>query len=475
MLSQLVRLISTFIVVAVLARLLEPSDFGLMAMVAVFSNAFILINDLGLPSAIIQKKDVTEEHLSSAFWANLLEGLVVTIVFIGLAPVIARFYSNDALVSIVMVLSVVFIIASVGIIQRSLYSKEMDFRTIAIAEITASVLSGIIAVVFAICGFGVWSLVAHTLSTALILAVMFFFLSHWKPKLIFHWESLKELLAYGLHLLGFNLVNYFSRNLDKLLIGKYLGEVQLGYYDIAYRLLLFPLSNISQVIGRVMFPALSLIQDNKEATRSAYTRATRFIATISFPLMAGVAILAPQLVRVAMGAKWERSIFLIQVLALVGLVQSIMTTLGWIYLSQGKTKTLFKYGIGIMVVYTVSFIIGLKWNVEGVAVAYAIAVLLLIYPSFAIPFRFIDMPFWRFARQFLTISLATGLMALVIYILGIVLEKVFHIGDLLVLITGGIAGALSYLGILYLIDNELLKDIVEVVKDIGSSQESVGT
>lgn len=464
--SQLVRLVSTFVVVAVLARLLKPSEFGLMAMVAVFSNMFILLNDLGLSSAIIQKQDVTEEHLSSAFWANLVEGIVITGIFLALAPLIAGFFSKHELTPIIMVLSVMFAVSSVGMIQLALFSKRMDFRTLAIVEIAATIVAGVVAIVLAARGFGVWSLVAQTLASTSVLTVLLFTLSAWKPKLMFRWRPLRELLSYGLHLLGFNIVNYFSRNLDNLLVGKFLGARQLGFYDIAYRILLFPLSNVSQVLGRVLFPALSLIQDDKEAVRSAYMRATLYIGAISFPLMAGVMVLAPQLVRVALGLKWERSIFIIQVLAIVGLVQSITSTVGWIYLSQGRTATLFKFGLFVAVFYTVAFIVGLQWNVEGVAVSYAIAVLLLIYPAFAIPFRYIDMPFWHFARQFLTVALAAGGMACVVLGARMLLQKVLNLGDLPVLIIGVIVGATSYLGALLLVDRKLLKGLLEILQDV---------
>ena len=280
--SQLARLIITLVVLAVLARLLSPKDFGLIAMVAVFSNFFALTNDMGLSSAIIQKRDVTEEDLSSAFWVNLLEGLAVTVIFLVLAPVIAGFYSKSVLKPIIMVLSMTFTIASLGMIQSALFSKRMDFRTLAIVEIVASALGGGVAVAMAATGFGVWSLVSQSLAQTLVLATLLFVFSGWKPRLLLRWQPIKGLLGYGLPLMGFNFVNYFSRNLDNLLIGKYLGATQLGYYDVAYRSLLFPLSNVSAVIGRVMFPALSHLDDDKARVRAAYIRATRVLHPVSW-------------------------------------------------------------------------------------------------------------------------------------------------------------------------------------------------
>lgn len=442
-------------------------------MVAVFSAFFGVLNDMGLSSAIVQKRKVTEEELSSAFWVNFLEGLAVTAIFLVLSPVIASFYSKSILKPIIMVLSMSFAIASLGMIQAALFIKRMDFKFLAIIEIIASAISGSVAVALAVAGFGVWSIVALSLTQTIVLAVLIFMLSRWKPRLTLRWKPVKGLLGYGLPLMGFNFVNYFSRNLDNLLIGKYLGASQLGYYDIAYRSLLFPLSNVSQVIGRVMFPALSHMEHDKARVRAAYVKATRYIAFITFPLMAGLAVLAPQLVRVMLGPKWGRAIFLMQVLALIGGLQSVATTCGWIYMSQRRTGILLVYGIIATAVLAGSFIVGLHWNVEGVAVAYAIAFTLLIYPDFAIPFRFIDMKFWYYVKQFRTIGMATIGMATVMIGLRFLFERVFRIGDLPILVTLVIIGAACYFGLLLLMDRGLLKGVFEAFRDIKSSESSL--
>ena len=454
--SQVARLLVNLVVLAILARFLNPKDFGLIAMVTVFTNFFFLANDIGLHSALIHKKDINEDELSSAFWVNLLEGVVVTVIFLGLAPVIAGFYGKSVLKPIIMVMSTLFIISSLGMIQSALFSRKMDFKTLAIIEIIASVSSGCVAVTFAALGFGVWSIVSLSLTNWTILTSLLFILCRWKPKLIFRWKSVKGLLGFAVPLMGFNFVNYFSRNLDNLLIGKYLGPSQLGYYDVAYKSLLFPLGNVSQVIGRVMFPALSIIQEDKERVRAAYIRATQYIAIITFPLMAGVAILAPQLVRVVLGQKWERAIFLVQVLAAIGGLQSIYTTIGWIYVSQGRTGIMFIFGMTIAIVYTGSFIVGMHWQVEGVAVAYAIAFALLLYPSLAIPFRFIDMKFWYYAKQFRSIVVATVIMTALIYGLRVLLETVMRLGSIPILVSLTIVGTACYIGLLTLFDRALL-------------------
>ncbi len=467
--SQLIRISFNLLVTVILARLLTPEDFGLIAMAAVFINFFGLFNELGLSSALIQKKETNEVELSSAFWVNLIESVVVTTVFFVLAPVIAGFYSSSELKTVIMALSMTFTISSVGVIQSAAFSRQMDFKSLAIIEISGSVVAGIVAVVLAATGCGVWSLVFQVLVNSLVVALLLFLLSSWKPKLIMKWHPLKKLLGFSLPLMGFNFVNYFSRNLDNLLIGKYLGPSQLGYYDIAYKSLLFPLTNFSTVIGRVMFPALSHLEDDKARVREAYIKATRHIAVVTFPLTAGLVVLAPELVNVFLGAKWERAIFLVQVLAAIGGLQSIYTTQGWIYLSQGRTGVMLRVGIMTAVVFSSSFIIGLHWNVEGVAVAYAVAFTLMVYPTFAIPFRLIGMRFSYYVRQFVTITLSMLGMVAIMVGTRLLLGKAMNLGDLPVLVIVGIAGALSYLALILLLDRELATSFIRIYHDLRSS------
>lgn len=466
--SQVLRLLITITVTAILARLLNPSDFGIVAMVLVFTNFFSMFNDMGLASAIIQKRDVTELQLSSLFWINLIEGLFVSIIFLTLAPLIATFYSKSIIKPIVMVMSSLFTITSIGMVQRALFSKEMEFKKLSIIEITAAFLSGTVAVVLASIGCGVWSIVAQSLSQYFILSVLLFIFSNWKPKFMFKWQPIVSFLGFGIPLMGFNLVNYFSRNLDNMLIGRYLGSVQLGYYDVAYKSLLFPLSNISQVAGRVMFPALSKLDDEKERIRQAYIQATRYIALVTFPITAGLAILAPQFVRVILGSKWEKAIFLVQIFALIGGLQSLYTTTGWIYLVRGRTGVLFFAGLAVAVVYATSFVIGLRWNVEGVAISYAIAFLLILLPWYLVPFRLIEMKMWYYVKQFRGIIFATLGMALLLLGLKLFFERCFHMGDLALLIVLILVGTIIYICLIFIIDRDIIYSSKDIVNNIIS-------
>ena len=471
--SQFIRLLLQLGITAILARLLTPTDFGLLAMVVVFTNLVMIFRDFGLTAALIQRKGVTEEHLSSSFWLNILTGLLLAFLLAALAPAIAYFYGEDRLTLIIIVLASTFFISSFGIVQTALFTKELNFKPLAIIEILAVAISGTVAVVLAFSGFGVWSLVWQQVISSFVIVISLWTLSSWRPKFLFRWQRVKELLGFGLNLTGFSFVNYFNRNLDNLLIGKFLGSAPLGFYNLAYQLLLFPINNISQVIGRVMFPSLSAIQDDKSSVRNIYIKGTRYIAAVTFPLMMGLLVVAPQFIMVVFGSQWERSIFLVQILALVGLMHSIGTTVGWIYQSQGRTDIMFRWGIFSVAVIAIAFVLGLRGDVEGVTVAYAIASLLLAYPSFAIPFRLIDLKFSHFIKQFSSIFLAMIGMGGIVFAMRFFMENVLGVSDLVTLILTAVVGVVSYAGVLFVLDKNLYREVFLLLKQLKPSPPAV--
>jgi PST family polysaccharide transporter len=198
-------------------------------------------------------------------------------------------------------------------------------------------------------------------------------------------------MGFSLNLTGGNIFNYFARNADKFLIGRFLGSQDLGYYDLAYRLMLFPLQGISAVIGRVMFPLYSRMQDDAGQFGRAYLKVASAIAFVSFPLMLGLAVLAEPFVFTLFGAAWTPVIPLLLILAPLGAVQSILTTIGHIYTAKGRTDLGMRWTVGAGLLIVLSFVLGLPWGILGVTVSYAIMMLFLTYPGFAIPFRLIGL------------------------------------------------------------------------------------
>ena len=460
--SQALHILLQFTITTILARLLAPRDFGLLAMIVVVTGFLNLFRDFGLAPAIVQRKKLTDDHLSSGFWINVLTGVLLALVLIATIPVVARFYREPRLIPVATVLASTFVISAFGVIQTALLTREFRFKALGLIEILAVSTGGALSIFLAICGVGVWSLVWQQIVMSTVTVLLLWRCSSWRPRLVFTWGPARELLGFGLHLTAYNFINYFSRNLDSLLIGKFLGASPLGVYNLAYRLSLFPMTNLSNVIGRVMFPGLSAIQHDKARVRYAYLKATRYLATVTFPLLAGLFVIAPQFVLAVFGPQWKEAIPLVRILAVVGLMQSISCTVGWIYTSQGRTDTMLNWGLAATPLTLVAFLVGLHWNVKGIAAAYLVVNVLLAYPSFAIPFRLVNLQLVCFLPQFGAALLASVLMGL--SVMGVdTLLRCLGVGPTGVLTVAIAFGAIVYLGIMSLLDADTLREAFQLV------------
>jgi O-antigen/teichoic acid export membrane protein len=390
----------TFAVTAVLARLLVPADFGLVATVAVFTGFVSLFIDFGLGAALVQRTTLTERHRSSAFWMNLAVGLALTVLVAALAPALARFFDEPRLIDLTWVLSLNFIVASLGIVQSALLQRSMNFRRGAAIEIAAILVGGAVAIGMAVAGYGVWSLVAQLIATSAGRTTLLWATSEWRPHRIVDRDAMRELWRFSGNLAGFTAVNYWARSADNFLIGKFVGAAGLGIYSRAYNLMLLPITQISTVTARVMFPALSRIQQDTPRVKRAYLRAIGIIGLLGFPLTAGLFVVARPFVLTLYGAKWAGVVPVLQILCVAGLMQPVVVTVGWIYQSQGRTDWLMRWGLVTSVLIVSAFGIGIHWGVKGVAVAYAIINYALLYFAFTIPGKLIGM---RFREVFLAL------------------------------------------------------------------------
>lgn len=421
-LSVVARQILSFASVALLARLLGPAAYGLIGMAALVTAFLVNFRDLGTAAAVVQRPVVSQSMLSTLFWGNLILGLLLNLIVIAMAFPAAIFFHEPRLTAILCVLSLSFWITSAGAVHNALLTREMEMGKNAIVDLGSAVAGYLVALPCALAGMGVWSLVFANLANAVGSTILNWFLCRWSPSYVFNKTELRSIRNFSLNLSGFGLVNYFSRNADNVIIGRLLGSGPLGYYQMAYNLMLFPLQNISSVLAQVLFPAFARIQTDDERFSSAYMRSCMLIGLITFPVMAGLGVVADPLVRTLLGSKWVPIIPVFQILAPVGMLQSVQTTVGQIYIAKGRTDWMFRWGLSAAFLYVIAFLIGVRYGIRGVALSYAIVHLgVLAYPSFAIPFRLIHLEVGVFARQLLpqlAITLAmTAACALVLQLL----------------------------------------------------------
>jgi|HubBroStandDraft_1064217.scaffolds.fasta_scaffold20350_2 O-antigen/teichoic acid export membrane protein len=392
LLGQLLQLAAA----VALARLLSPREYGLLGMVLVFTGFATSLADMGLGASIIQRQALSERHLNSVFWLNLATGLALTGLFVLLAPWVARFYHEPQLRWLTMGVAVQFTLAALNVVQNALLEKALEFRVKFWIETVAVVVAGLTGLTMALAGAGVWSLVGQTIAAILVRVLIMWTRSKWRPSFAFDASAVRELLRFGGHLTGFSAVIYWSANVDKLVIGRSIGSAALGIYSLADRLMRLPLTNITDVTTQVMFPVLSTIEGQVPAMQRAYLRSIGMIALLAFPLMLMLSALATPAIVVVYGPRWIASIPILQLLCFAGMAQSIYNTAAWIFLSQGRSDTLFYLGVYTMLVRTAGVLIGAHWGLIGVSWAYVIGTYCLVW-----------YPTWRSASRLLHLSVPT--------------------------------------------------------------------
>lgn len=461
------RLVLQLLSVAVLARLLGPDSYGLMGMAALLLNFLVNFRDLGTAAAIIRLPEVSHRLLCSLFWVNMALGLLFTVIVVLSAKLVALFFHEPRLVGVLQMLSLSFLLTAAGIVQNAILAREMSFGKIAAADLASAVAGYLVALPCAFAGFGVQSLIFANIVNCIVASAIYWALCPWRPTLEFDLAEIRSVRSFSLNFSGFGLINYFGRNADNIIVGKYLGEVQLGYYQMAYNLMMYPIQNVTGVISQVLLPAFSRIQDDDERFRSAYVRSCMLIGLITFPLIAGLGVVADPFVRTVLGAKWIPAIVVFQILAPVGMVQSVWTTIGQIYVAKGRTDWMFRWGVYSTVIYVAAFLIGVRFGIEGVAGTYAIAFFgLVVIPGFVIPFRLIGLRFTDFIRQLLPQFAITLSMVALCWLWMAALRSAGINSPLVNLASTSILGIVAYISLMLWFHPRVLQHLENILVDL---------
>lgn len=305
-----------FIINIIMARLLLPSDYGVIGMLTVFlliSQTFI---DGGFANALIQRKDRTETDFSTVFYFNVFIAVLFYILIFFSAPLIAIFYNMPGLEDVARVIALSLIISSLSAVHKIKLTIDIDFKTQSKISFTAALISGIVGIWMAYKNFGVWALVTQTLINSVLQTAFYYWLSHWFPLKVFSWHSFKTLFSFGSKLLVSSLIHTVYYNLYSIIIGKKFSAADLGYYTRAEQFATFPSSNVNSIISRVTFPILSSIQDDDERLALAYRKYIRLASFIIFPLMIGLIALAKPLIILLLTEKWLGIVVLLQILCI---------------------------------------------------------------------------------------------------------------------------------------------------------------
>ena len=408
-----VRVVAGLLTTCVLAWEVGAAAFGIVAGATIVVGFLMLLKDLGTGAALIQMEELDPGVVCSVFWANTLLGCLGTAVVYGSAPYVAAFFSQvdtATFCEVLRELSFMLVLGGLGGTHQSLLQRELRFALLAKIEIAATLLSSTAAIAAAFAGAGVYALVIQALGMVGLSTLFTIVWQGWRPGFGVRISDLRSILRFSLNLTGFNIVNYFIRSADQLLILKVLGETEVGVYAVAMKLLLFPLRGIHMVLGRVLFPLFARIQGDDVRLRSAYLKVVASVATFAFPCVVGIATVASPLVSSLFPEEWRGIAPILCALAVVGLAQSVISPVGNIYMAKARTDLQFYWGIFSGICAVGAFWVGVQWGALGVAWSYAVVSVLLFVPGAIIPLRLIRTSFASFLGVLARPALATALM-----------------------------------------------------------------
>lgn len=411
--TQLINLV----VGILLARLIHPSEFGLLAMITLFVNFATIFIDFGFSSVLIQKTNVSKEDINTVFVCNYCIGITLYLIFFFSAPIISAFYDEPRLIILTRIVAISFLITPLNAGRSALISREMNFKLGTKISIVSLIISSTIAIVCALNGLGVWSIVMQSLTNSLVSALYFRLLSGHRPSFSFSRDSFRSMSKMSTSLAADSIVNYWSRNGDNLMVGKMLGSSSLGIYNKAYSLMLLPLTNITRVIIRVMLPSFSRIKDDKLEIKRIYLKTIELIACLSFPMMFGLAAIPDLFIYTLFGANWAEMIPLIQLFAFVGAVQSILALNGTIYVSQGKANLAFRVSLIFNILFLISVFTGISiGGLLGAGIAYSAISIISSYPILYLATRLIYVKFKDIVNRLGKIFLASCVMFILVWL-----------------------------------------------------------
>src|SRR3984957_15833359 len=378
----------------ILARLLEPKDFGLLGMVTAFTGVLTLFRDFGLSAAAIQRADVTEEQTSTLFWINVLTGAGLTLVTGACAPAVSRFYHEPRLWAVTWVVALGFLVNGAGVQHSVRLQRDMRFTTLASIDVVALVLSMVIAIGAAKAGYGVWALVTTTVTLPLFTTCGLWLTTAWIPGKFHRGVGIPAMMRFGGALTLNGLVMYLASNGEKVLLGRFWGAEALGIYGRAYQLIRIPTDNLNAAVGDVAFSALSRIQDDLGRLRNYFLKGYSLVLTLTLPITVSCALFADDTVYVLLGPKWKEAASIFRLLAPTIMIFAMINPFSWLLFATGRVVRSLKIALVIAPLVIAGYVLGLPYGPKGVALGYSSAMALWLLPDLAWGVQGTAISFW---------------------------------------------------------------------------------
>lgn len=382
-LSTVLLAVVALVKISVLARYLDKDDFGLMALVTLVMGFMNLFNEMGLTSAILHKQEITKKEYGSLYWLNMLMSGAMYILLWIITPFISAFYDESELNILIPLLGLNLILSGVGRMFKTMEQKELQFKTISIIDIGAAAISLIAAIYLAINGFGVYSLIYPAIFQYTLTNISYLILGLKKYGLLLHYRftETKPFLKIGMYQVGGQVVNYFNRDLDILIIGKMFSPDILGGYSLAKQLVMRPMQILNPLLSRVASPTLAKFQNNIESLKKNYLKLVNIIASINIPAYIMLIIFAPWIVELLYGDGFENIVILVRILSIYMVIRAVSSPVGSLVIATGRTDIEFYWNLFTLLVTPLCIYIGSQFGIEGAAIGITTAMLLLFVPG----------------------------------------------------------------------------------------------
>lgn len=343
-----------FITLAALSRLLEPAVFGVMSILLVIYNIANLFAQMGLSSAIVQRAHLTQQALHSLYWLNVLLGCLVSLCLYLASGLLSHWFNMPALKTTTWVIALTFFISCWSIQYQALAQRELRFRRIALINLSALAGTGVVSIILAMQGAGIWSLVLGILAATIIRTAGFFVFGareHGLPQVLFNWEEAREMTLFGLNRFGAMFTNAINSNIDQILVGAVFGAQAVGYYNIALRIVMQPIDRINPIVTRVAFPWLSRIQDDAEKINQTYLKILGSLTAVNAPLLVAAGVFAEFYVPLLLGPGWTPAVVLVQILSAYALLRTVINAGGSLVLAKGRADWTFYWNLFLLFLF----------------------------------------------------------------------------------------------------------------------------
>ncbi len=451
------------IVTMVLARKLSQDDFGVVGMAAIITVAIGMVNDKGLGMSIIQKKDVQKSYLSTMFWGSVAFGVLLYLLSYGASFPLALFFRKAIVQPVIAVIALGFVIGSFGIVQKSLLTRDMDFKKLAIVEVSATIIAGACAVTCAFLGFGVWSLVINVLARDFITVLLLWIVCDWRPFFHFSKSEFKEYLGFSSNVLANDGAIYLITNTDVAIIGRVLGSAPLGVYNMALYLVKLPVTRLSGIVAKVVFPAFSSLQDDLQKFKAGFLKAVKYISLLTFPMLAVLAVFSREFILVFLGEKWIDMAWPLIILTPMAMLKSVGTIKSSVLMAVGRPDIELKWNLVYLAPLAAVVYFATRFGLVGVATAFT-ALYIVTFPIIQqITNNQISVSFGEFLKSIRTAVAATLFLLTVGLSARHVFKTILTLPDVFVLCAGLLMAGLAYVAALAVLDKNIISEFRTMV------------